>query len=590
MSYREVNLSEQTDKWVQVSVGNTIFESTQTERASRGGGLPIGNDDQVSRRFIQWRIEGDVLELIDTSLDHTMDHNKLRLRFGLELLLEVVHQETDQFLAIYVITVTNRTLHRFLFPHPSTLRYAGQSMFFDFSLSKRHGKYTACRGNTPTCMTKQEEDIVIGASNGGIYLEKISFEQVDVLIYNEEELIETSGISRIWFTKPTSSKVKALQCSATHIFALCADQRLRIWSMESMRIILTEEVSEGGWHDDGRQEKCDLLLYGDAPNIVVVQDMARETVFRTFTVTNFGGEFSLHHSGVTVCAHEQGGLVDVKTDGKLTWGLWKDKKGYVVRFQENKRREANSATADQWTEVIRDTFSSSLGHIPPTLSSAYLFESRLFAPGFLPARVIQQALVNYRGTIASRQQATTGSSLRREVVSAVQDKIVHEVAGDLENAPFVTHKQWEIFAEICGRVYNGEDLACGVFSHKNLPFTAVMKKGGISVLRPVSTLEALHCVMNSSQNIDDLQLDQDGDDIINFLKCVDVVVKRVGPRMDHYDEELLHNAPFHQQHAHTIYYLGHSRVRFEFTLSAAIYLVLLRLCCSVFTYAALLQA
>ncbi|CAG9772816.1 unnamed protein product [Ceutorhynchus assimilis] len=136
LGYREVIADQDLiEKWTEIPIftggaQSTLQDIKVTEKAS-GYSYADSNRYYTRNRFIYWRIDSDILELIEHSLDINLTGNKLRYKFIDSPILDGVSvKETEDHIFILVPTVCS--VHKFTFPHPS--KYHRQDELLDSHL------------------------------------------------------------------------------------------------------------------------------------------------------------------------------------------------------------------------------------------------------------------------------------------------------------------------------------------------------------------------------------------------------------------------------------------------------------------------
>lgn len=109
--------------------------------AERAGGYCYKNvsKNHNRNRFIYWRTNHDVLELLEISLDLNLHNNNVRYKFADSPVLTVSIFENHKFVVILVATVSS--IHRLSFSHPDRLQKVNSidlqslSIFHDASVN-----------------------------------------------------------------------------------------------------------------------------------------------------------------------------------------------------------------------------------------------------------------------------------------------------------------------------------------------------------------------------------------------------------------------------------------------------------------------
>ncbi|XP_065185572.1 nuclear pore complex protein Nup160-like [Sycon ciliatum] len=245
------------------------FNHQQSARC--GGGFCYKESNHVSsvtrNRFLVWRCLGNVLELVEQSLDVNLCNNAVRFSFpGCCVLPDVAVTELAH--AVVVLVATDKTVHRLTFPHPSKLPVvsdntvtltgsvepAHPSVLYNCSSdglldSSNYALITIGGGDAtlvPTCsshLSPTGKAIFVLSTHGGSML-VITLPPPGSGDFSQQiELRQTSMMQRLWTgIVPTmmrqSGAVPEMVCGLclhalgndVYIFALCRDAKLRIWS------------------------------------------------------------------------------------------------------------------------------------------------------------------------------------------------------------------------------------------------------------------------------------------------------------------------------------------------------------------------
>ena len=123
--FRDVPISSFSfDEWNTLEVPpaedyDVNMHEEEFDELQGGGGYQYLHLDH---RFIIWRIQGNEIELVETSTKDSLHESNLRLSFSQSLLpnLCIVEDENDSAIYLFAVTIHNR-LYRLSFPHPSSM-------------------------------------------------------------------------------------------------------------------------------------------------------------------------------------------------------------------------------------------------------------------------------------------------------------------------------------------------------------------------------------------------------------------------------------------------------------------------------------
>ncbi|KAL5006888.1 hypothetical protein ScPMuIL_015694 [Solemya velum] len=169
-------------------------------------------------RFIYWRTNNDVLELVEECLDHNLIGSQLRFCFqDTPILGGISVHEFQDYIIILVATVAS--VHRIVFPHPNKLpkpevHYAAScqpvlSVFFDASLTSacdpqnKHmlnpgGSITSQLYGAATYLTSDGEALyAIASSMGSVMLVILPAQGVQGVV-QQFDLSQSTVMKKLW--------------------------------------------------------------------------------------------------------------------------------------------------------------------------------------------------------------------------------------------------------------------------------------------------------------------------------------------------------------------------------------------------------
>ncbi|CAH1395818.1 unnamed protein product [Nezara viridula] len=121
--HKEVYIRKGHEDWNEINLNPGGIASTlqDVKTQQRAGAYAY---KKIPNRFIYWRTEGNVLEMVEESLDVTLHGNQIRYKFTDSQVLDgLTVTETMKRLIILVPTVSS--LHVFTYPHPEKLLKKG---------------------------------------------------------------------------------------------------------------------------------------------------------------------------------------------------------------------------------------------------------------------------------------------------------------------------------------------------------------------------------------------------------------------------------------------------------------------------------
>ncbi|WAR01461.1 NU160-like protein [Mya arenaria] len=255
-----------------LSISSELFLGSTLERldVTFGKGEELRSKNGGHRKGK--KANGDILELIEESLDHDLYASKVKFHFqDMSILGGVSVHESHGYVIVLVPTVAS--VHRLVFPHPSKLyrREAGYivpdqpipSIFHDASITKCMDSKNShmlnpagtlssvftCAGSF--CTQEGEALFALGNTAGNILLVKMPPLGMQGIV-QQFELCQTSVMQKLWTglvpsmmrggqepAHTVSSLVIQAVSGEACVFAMCKDSRLRIWSCKSHESVLT---------------------------------------------------------------------------------------------------------------------------------------------------------------------------------------------------------------------------------------------------------------------------------------------------------------------------------------------------------------
>lgn len=515
--YREVIPEQlQQDKWKELTLntGGTPSTLQDIKVQQHAGGYCY---KKCTNRFIYWRTNHDILELVEQSLNVNLIGNQLRYRFTDTPILEGISvHETYNSVVILVATVSS--VHRFTYTHPDKLHKQGSSDKFLSSIFRDASGNTArdptsyhvinaipsLPHTAATCLNSKGDAVFALALSTGsvllVYLEPLSGVAVTAELRHESIMPRfLSGITEAFLgrTSEDNTVVSLILHSINkemYLFTLSRNGQLRVWVCEKALCVMGTDISDRGHQDilgaqthvirkavncEGDLVLCVYFCFSENSQVVVVEPQLQSGIFH----------FGRRNCIFTSAAHD---LVDIMLDDNLTvWCIWVTGNGETaISYSE--------LDSGSWIWVKLETPPTLERNIDPMFDPRQAYMDAIFQPGLFSVTDVTKALSIYR---RSSELESVGIDLRQRVTVAVEAEIQSEVSEyELSDEEYleVADRCWSRLYSCCVQYLQTGMPALGLLS---LPCgtIVVLKKAGMSLLRPMDTLETL---MYNSKNCD----------------------------------------------------------------------------------------
>ncbi|KAH8335889.1 hypothetical protein KR074_001899 [Drosophila pseudoananassae] len=530
MSYREVipkNLSP--PEWIDVKI-NTGTQSTlqdlKTFESSGGYCYKSRGNAQNRNRFIYWRTHQDVLELVEISLDISLQKNHLRLRFTDSAVLNVFLKEDTSTLNLLVVTVSS--VHRYAFP----LKTAGlgglsedqtsQSIFYDVNekINDPSSFYvTDGFGNLPSVAVSYLSQDSQTAYFAVAYQEKLLLHVMNCATGQTvtNEIKEPHLMPRFLSNLKGAliGRSEALEAAISMAFSeiegqffllvLYRNNEMRLWSLDNIQTLASINCSSGSTHGGSAtqgpqsnqlrkindQDFCLFLSHDIGSEFICVSIMPDAEDVR-------GLKLVVQHS----LSAPQMDLADFDATSSHIWALWSNAEGdYHVSAIY-----LGSNDAIKWVsaalEPPPDRYSLNLERgIDPR--QAYC--SYIFYPGRFDRNIIAKALYMFRRVnMQFDVKQLSMSMLKDQVCQAVEDEIQNElkdyVVSDDEYLEIAT-RLWDKFYSCCEQYYMKFSEPTGLAVLEGMDAVCLVRRQSFSLLRPCEVLEHLLLIGEHNEEV-----------------------------------------------------------------------------------------
>ncbi|XP_052801877.1 nuclear pore complex protein Nup160-like [Mya arenaria] len=531
-----------SNKWKEITLNTGASASTLQDikvaescggYTYKNGGL---NDSFTRNRFIYWKANGDILELIEESLDHDLYASKVKFHFqDMSILGGVSVHESHGYVIVLVPTVAS--VHRLVFPHPSKLyrREAGYivpdqpipSIFHDASITKCMDSKNShmlnpagtlssvftCAGSF--CTQEGEALFALGNTAGNILLVKMPPLGMQGIV-QQFELCQTSVMQKLWTglvpsmmrggqepAHTVSSLVIQAVSGEACVFAMCKDSRLRIWSCKSHESVLTcnildftpgamhNQLPAGSGHSIRKitsNNSMDVkfgvhLNFPNSNQLCILQP--RLTTSR-LQITHVASVFG-----------PQEDLIDFCMSNTTLVTLWTSSEGSPVVRTLNFGEDGPG----QWVEALLQVPEMAELPVPAHKDPREVYLQHIFQPGRFSREDIRKAL-NLQVYSRSLDPNVVGeaalnvNTLRQDVTIAVETEI-RSAAVDYEMEEEEYYQlqldQWTKFYSCLIQYHEVGGKLKGLFCDSVSGLVAMIRKGCVTYLRPCDPVEEVYC-------------------------------------------------------------------------------------------------
>uniref|UniRef100_A0A8D8R6K1 Nuclear pore complex protein Nup160 n=1 Tax=Cacopsylla melanoneura TaxID=428564 RepID=A0A8D8R6K1_9HEMI len=519
-----------SDAWKEITFNSSGTPSIQDIKIpQRTGGLNISNH---SNRFIFWKTRGNVLELVEHSLDVNIACNQLRYKFEDSPVLgdSVSLYETKQNIVLLVATISS--VHKIKFSRPkviSTRHEHVNSIFADASSAESI--------NNPACFH------IISITNS------IPYTGASYLTPDREAIfslaLQSGGIAVIKINPNSEKAAKVFDVKSDSFFT-----GLNFFSSRSGRGALSQDSSLLGivykyinrtafvvalnsdgqlkcWNGDmNLTGNCDTLQYCKTRNLVNQSHLLRKSsvdadpsvwvylcleggnsCFLQFKISPEGGVHFLRSAADLphLISSQMDQLIDFIVLQNLLWCVWHTMENESVVTAYNPDPAHGSRP---WSYAQLEPL-----HINPTspaLCPQGKISDLIFKPGLFSRSDVAKALEIHNG--GADNNVDSRLTLRQRVMQVVErdiDAKVNELPDEMDEVSraasehFISEQIWEDFYSACVQYRKMSLPPLGMFHIASANLLLVIKKNSFSYLRPMSPLEEyMYCVPSEISGAD----------------------------------------------------------------------------------------
>nr|XP_054757535.1 nuclear pore complex protein Nup160-like [Lytechinus pictus] len=581
-SFQEILiLRGETHRWKDLTInsGGTQGVLQDVNVADSAGGFTYKDSHKVNsvtaNRFIYWRTSQNRVELVESSLNHNLHGNALRLNFqGSPIIPRVSIHETHSHVVILIATFTS--VHRLPFPHPNKLtrqdanaQLSGSdlaSIFADASVTNfrdasnmheivQSGSQTYEFQACGSWLTADGEAwFALSVRTGSLVLVKMAPLGLRG-ITTQNEVKESSIMERLWTgLVPVSIRrdqeaIYLAQSVAVRplgqdmmAFCVCRDHKLRIWSCKNLNCLITSDLTS--FLPEGMMGMDDQPILRHEIRVIQGSTTSSLTLGVYLTISHFSlflileqrwqdGQCRLYH--VTTLDDVKGQtLVDFTMTSSHVVAMWglPDGRTVVKSTCYSKQR------TEGWLPVYLETDQLTSVQVPSFLDPREAYLDHIFKPGRFSVQTILKALHTYSRSTGSDLGSLMDvdlpdpSVLRQDASIVVETEIQQRVGGgEVSQGEYrqLVEQSMSKFLACCVEYHQVANKPLGFFLDCNTHMPCLIKRNLISVLQPVGLVEDIHMGVKRVFSLEDLGLnlsDQDPtiiQDIQSLQVCINLL-------------------------------------------------------------------
>ncbi|CAG9862053.1 unnamed protein product [Phyllotreta striolata] len=584
LGYREVT-PEQIDyenwKEITLTTGGTQSTLQDIKVAERANGYCYKDSTKhcTRNRFIYWRINHNVLELVEHSLDINLTGNRIRYKFDTPILDGVsIHEILDN---VVILVPTVCSVHRLIFPHPNIFHaqddllgiypdLTALSIFSKASIVDTRNPNSFYVFNNPSTANDQlpnlansyfvpetgEAYFVLAFPSTELLLIRQSPDQVTCVELKGESLVPRffAGIADKFRQRNSDSEniVSLLFYDLdeeTYVLSLTQDAHLKCWSCSKGQCVAVIDVREKISTNLKYRVQSAILKKAEDGNssdniLVLFLSFGNKCQFHILKPSIREQEISLHR--LAALESPLNDLIDFAAQLDCLWSVWRSDVGETVVYKA-------SFKSNQWTQVILEPEPCEKQFPIKFNDVKTMYLQHIFHPGRFPLHVINKTLSIYKmPTIASDSHLSI-SALKQRVCMAVENDIQNLFNRDGTDINSVEVDEYIECAEWCWQKFDSRCVQYQIASRKPLGLmllpsvsgAMLLKKSAFSFLRPVDSLEHMTlCTDLYREQFFDFSMLADDldavDDVINVFKVIVYIEQQLKDDfMQSFETELL---------------------------------------------------
>ncbi|XP_026676915.1 nuclear pore complex protein Nup160 [Diaphorina citri] len=493
---------------------NEILKNYHTEQIpQRTGGLNISNH---SNRFIFWKTRGNILELVEHSLDVNVAGNQLRYKFEDSPVLgdSISMYETKQNIVLLVATISS--VHKIKFPRPkviSTRHEYVNSIFADPGAAESINNpasyhiintastlpYTGASYLTP----EREAIFALALQSGSVAIVKINpntekaarvFDIKNDSFFGGLNFFSTKsrGLSQDGSILGMVVKYKYVKKSL-YFVTLSFDGQLKCWNSEMSLV-----------------GSCDALNYCKTRNLGIQSHLIRKpaadldpslwiyfcleggnSCFMQFEVSQRGTiDFRRKATDLPhLISTQMDQLIDFLVLNNLVWCVWHtlENESVVTAY------DMDSQNSETWQYAQLEPLQ--INPTSPALCPQGKISDLIFKPGLFSRSDVAKALEINNGNTVDLEPHLT---LRQKVMLVMErdiDAKISELPDDMDEGSraasehFISEQIWEDFYSACIQYRKMSLPPLGMLNITSANLLLLIKKNSFSFLRPLAEIE-----------------------------------------------------------------------------------------------------
>nr|CAH7729258.1 unnamed protein product [Callosobruchus chinensis] len=575
LSYREI-IPDQTalDNWKEITLttGGTQSTLQDIKVAERANGFCYENSEKhyTRNRFIYWRINYDVLELVEHSLDINLTNNRVRYKFTDTPILDGVSiHETHTNIVILVPTVCS--VHSLVFPHPERFHKQDELLGThpDLAAPSIFSKASPVLARSPNTFYLFSSPSTAGDQLPCMASSYLSPDEdaFFVLAYPSKELLlirhnPCSGQAAVTELKGDSSLMPRFLTGLAekfrqrntdgesivslmffvsdyelYVVTLCREGRLMFWSSSKGQCVAIVDVAaETGDYSRDQIQSAMLRKAVDSTTttdklLAVFVNLSSGCQFHIFSIPEINGQQIKIHRIKTLLPPETD-LIDFAIQSNRLWSLWRCEDGGTAAYCSSLSRGEGMSSG--WAPVALEPPPDA--DRPPQAADGagsdprQLYLHHIFQPGRFPKHIITKALSIYKRSTVLSETPGSNAMLRQRICLAVENEIQSTLGGQVVNDDEYLEAAewcWNKFYSCCVQYHIASLKPLGVMLLPSVLAAVFLKKSSFSFLRPVDPLE--HMMLCSDdlyqdQFINFAMLSEDGETVSDVLKLFEVIV------------------------------------------------------------------
>lgn len=589
MLYREVARTQTYGaSWKEITVNTGGSDSTlqDIKVSNTSGGYAYQDSTEpnsaASNRFIYWRTTGDILELVEQSLDYNLVGSHVRYRFQDTPLLggTSVHEHQGK---VIILVTTVASVHRLVFPHPNKIhrpdttyfRYSEESkalsVFTEASLTSAQdsknfhmvnpgGSLTSQLHCAATCLNSEGQAVFAFATGLGtilLFCMPALDEPGEVTRF---ELCQSSMMQKLWSgwvpniikgnveaAEKTLGMAMVTLDDEVFIFCVCKDHKLRWWSTKTHECVMVCNLLD--FTPDRVQPQPPSV---GAPGHTIKQVIREGNCYPLLCIhlcfpdrnqfcflepINNDGRYQIQNIGSLFGPAED--LTDFCVTSEHLWTLWSSTSGEPVARMAF--FPSDQLPGKEWKDVILRPPETADLWIPSHRDPRDVYMEKIFYPGCFSVQDIIRALNVYRRSVHSRQENISMGNLKEEVTNAVEAEIrnaamdyqLHE-----EEYCQLQLEHWAKFYSCCVQYQEVDSKCLGLFADNQSGLVCCIRKSHLTYFCPCDLIDELYLTDGSPaaattllETIGDSAEGHNVTDLLAVCQCLRLIA-------DHISEDL----------------------------------------------------